>query len=417
MSLLFYNQNKYKNNRQKGESLMIYPSDYVCIDIETTGLDPTQDKIIEIAAIKVVDNQVVDSYSSLINPNIIVNDFIVELTGITNQELANAPTIEQILPEFINFVGDNIVVGHNVHFDINFIYDNSMKFLGKPFSNDFIDTLRLSRKLLPSIKSHRLHLLTEYFNINVNEFHRALSDVYTTVKIFNELEKQEQISVEVYQNRLDDFSPNENNPYYGKKISFRGTPVIYPYSFLQKVAKKCNISKFYDFCYPKYTEVLILGMHTYKNYLKAKENEEYYSKYLGKVENTISEKEFYESLNFPFDYIENSKKNSSTKASDLFTIKTDFDENHPLHNKQCVFTGTLEKMVRKDAMQFVLDCGGFVGDSVTKKTNFLILGNTDYSVAIKDGKSSKHKKAEKLKLEGQEIEIISENTFYDILDA
>ena len=100
--------------------------------------------------------------------------------------------------------------------------------------------------------------------------------------------------------------------------------------------------------------------------------------------------------------------------SEIYT-RTEFDETHPLYGKLCVFTGTLEKMQRKDAMQIVVDLGGQVGNSVTKKTNFLILGNNDYCPLIKDGKSSKQKKAETLKLAGNDIEIISEDVFYDMI--
>ena len=83
--------------------------------------------------------------------------------------------------------------------------------------------------------------------------------------------------------------------------------------------------------------------------------------------------------------------------------------------KLCVFTGTLERMLRKDAMQAVVDLGGQVGNSVTKKTNYLILGNNDYCPLITEGKSSKQKKAESLKLAGNDIEIISEDVFYDMI--
>lgn len=109
------------------------------------------------------------------------------------------------------------------------------------------------------------------------------------------------------------------------------------------------------------------------------------------------------------------KSHSYVSAKDIVTTKDDFDETHPLYGKTCVFTGTLEKMSRKDAMQIVVDYGGLVGNSVTKKTNYLILGNNDYCSSIKDGKSSKQKKAEALKLSGNDIEIISESVFYDMI--
>lgn len=81
----------------------------------------------------------------------------------------------------------------------------------------------------------------------------------------------------------------------------------------------------------------------------------------------------------------------------------------------CVFTGTLDKMQRKEAMQLIADLGGIPGDGVTKKTNYLILGNNDYCKTIKDGKSSKQKKAEKMILEGADLQIVPEAVFYDIV--
>ena len=110
-----------------------------------------------------------------------------------------------------------------------------------------------------------------------------------------------------------------------------------------------------------------------------------------------------------------SSKRSELHAKDISTENISFDTSHPLFGKVCVFTGTLEKMSRKDAMQLVVDFGGSVGDNVTKKTNYLILGNNDFCQSIKDGKSNKQKKAEDLILKGHDIEILSENVFYDLV--
>ena len=91
------------------------------------------------------------------------------------------------------------------------------------------------------------------------------------------------------------------------------------------------------------------------------------------------------------------------------------DETNPLYGKECIFTGTLEKMIRKEAQQLVVNFGGHCGKNITKKTDFLILGNNDYYKSIKDGKSSKQKKAERLNLKGQDIKIILENVFYQMI--
>lgn len=107
------------------------------------------------------------------------------------------------------------------------------------------------------------------------------------------------------------------------------------------------------------------------------------------------------------------------KGIDIKAIKPDevvVDEDGFFYNRHVVFTGKLEKMVRKDAQQIVANLGGVLDNSVTKQTNYLILGDNDYNAILKGEKSSKHKKAEKLKLEGQDIEIIDERTFYDLLN-
>lgn len=108
------------------------------------------------------------------------------------------------------------------------------------------------------------------------------------------------------------------------------------------------------------------------------------------------------------------------KGIDIKAIKPTeavIDEDGFFYNRHVVFTGKLEKMLRKDAMQLVVNLGGILDNSVNKQTNYLILGDNDYNAILKGEKSSKHKKAEKLKLEGQDIEIIDERTFYDLLEV
>ncbi len=113
-----------------------------------------------------------------------------------------------------------------------------------------------------------------------------------------------------------------------------------------------------------------------------------------------------------------SSKQHGGKGIDISSIiptTVEIDEDSFFYGRHVVFTGKLERMVRKDAMQIVVNLGGILDNSVCKQTNYLILGNNDYNAVLKGEKSSKHKKAEKLKLEGQDIEIIDELTFYDIL--
>src|SRR5699024_10886253 len=100
-------------------------------------------------AIKVKNNKIVSKFNSLVKPQNEIDDYITELTGITNEMVKDAPTIEEILPDFMDYIGNDILIGHNVNFDINFIYDNLYRNKFNVLTNDFIDTMRISRKLLP----------------------------------------------------------------------------------------------------------------------------------------------------------------------------------------------------------------------------------------------------------------------------
>ena len=123
----------------KGNSLLILPDSFIVLDLETTGLSNKFDEIIEISALRVRSFHVTDVFSTLIKPTFEISDEITEITGITNEMLSNAPLFSEIEFELREFIGDDYILGHNVNFDINFLYDNFYY----PFRNAFIDTLRL----------------------------------------------------------------------------------------------------------------------------------------------------------------------------------------------------------------------------------------------------------------------------------
>jgi len=164
----------------KGTSLFCFPLDCVVFDIETTGLSETCDEITEIGALRIRDGKVVDEFAQLVKPEKEISAYITRLTGISNEMVKDAPSIAQVLPKFLDFVGEDIVVGHNVNFDINFIYFNTEIHLGIPFTNNYVDTMVLSRKLLPKLEHHRLCDLVEYYHVNNKNAHRALSDCMAT---------------------------------------------------------------------------------------------------------------------------------------------------------------------------------------------------------------------------------------------
>lgn len=306
---------EYGTKREnKGKSIISFPKNYVMIDIETTGLDPRYNEIIELSALRVKGDEITESYTQLVRPISPISSRITSLTGITNEMLKGAAALEEVLSEFIDFIGEDIVIGYSVHFDVDFIYDAALEKLNHNFSNDFVDVLRIARRIIKTTKNHKLKTIADYFEVSYDHIHRGEADNLLCLACFKKLRTE---AIEAYN----------------------------------------------------------------------------------------SEEYFISSFN---------TSGKGLRAGDIPTETDDFDTDHPLFQKECVFTGTLSNLTRREAMQIVANCGGINRDSVTRKTSFLILGDTDYTRVI-DGKSSKLKKAEKYKCDGQEIEIISEKVFYDLL--
>ncbi len=178
----------------KGKCLTSFPRSFTCIDIETTGLSPAYDDIIEVSGIKVDNGKTVATFSETINIERPLPPFITALTGITDKELAVSNSAENVLTRFCSFVGGDILLGHNVNFDINFLYDKCLEKTGILFENDFVDTLKIGKRLLPHLKHHKLDDLAEYYSIPPRTLHRALGDCEMTVncyfKMLNEIEDE-----------------------------------------------------------------------------------------------------------------------------------------------------------------------------------------------------------------------------------
>lgn len=306
--------------REKGHSILTAPSDYIVLDLETTGLDPHYDDIIEVACLKFTDGKQVDSFHSYVQPRPFsdddnqqhfVDDFITDLTGITDDVLKNAPRFENIAPQLFQYLEGTVIVGHNVNFDINFLYDNFMDTLQKPLQNDFVDTMRIARIVMPDLPHHRLKDLCKAFSIDTS-LHRAANDCMATQEILANLQK---LAVE---NGID--------------------------------------------------------LSTYRR---------------------------------------------SHHNVDLSILAGDTalnDPTHPLYGKNVVLTGKLQRFARKDAAQIVCNIGGHCENNVTKKTNFLVIGSLEGNPLIKGGKSSKMKRAKELILSGQDLQVLSETVFYDMIN-
>jgi DNA polymerase-3 subunit alpha (Gram-positive type) len=152
---------------------MIY--DYIALDVETTGLNPAKDRLLEIGAARIVNGKVCETYSTLINTGIPIPAKIQTLTGITDEMQKDGKRVDKVIPEFVEFCGDLPVLGHNVSFDFSFLKQNAVN-LKLSFEKEALDTLKIARKVLPELPSRKLPDLCAYYHVDPGHSHRALDD-------------------------------------------------------------------------------------------------------------------------------------------------------------------------------------------------------------------------------------------------
>lgn len=179
-----------ENNKRKMEkNLSKFPSDYTVIDIETTGLSSKYNEIIELSAIKIRNNKIADKFSTLVKPNCMISPFITNLTGITNDMVKNAPNVKEAILKYIDFISDDIVIGHNVNFDIGFIFHNYLNHHKKEFSNNYIDTCKMSKKIC-KLNSHKLDNVAKHYKIDTTGHHRTENDCIMTNAIYQAMKNE-----------------------------------------------------------------------------------------------------------------------------------------------------------------------------------------------------------------------------------
>lgn len=320
----------------KGKSIIALPSEFIVIDTETTGLDYDYCNIIEVSAIKYADGQVTGKFSTLVKPPLetiyfplrkdgagewvtrYVDEFITKLTGITNEMLETAPDPSAVFPELLNFLGSSTLIAHNANFDINFIYDAAEKYCNRALTNDYIDTVRIARKVFPDLEHHRLADIALACKVSQTAAHRAEDDC--------------------------------------------------------SVAAQCYL----------YMRSTILENSSEDDFRRLFAGKSY---------------RYYKSL------------------ADVTATVDEIDDTNPIYGKRIVFTGTLSELSRKDAYQIVVNLGGVPEDTITKATNYLVIGNGEFVKSVKEGKTKKMLKAESYIQKGCDISVISENAFFDLISG
>ena len=177
--------------QKKGKRLSAYQPDYVVFDLETTGLSPATDQIIEISAVKVKGGRIKDTFSTLVNPGRHIPASASQVNGITDGMVADALVLKDVLKRFLVFIGEDTLVGHNIHsFDMKFLNAAMQEFYQKDLENDYIDTLYMARSCLKELARHRLVDLAAHFRISTQGAHRALNDCMMNQKCFEEMGKR-----------------------------------------------------------------------------------------------------------------------------------------------------------------------------------------------------------------------------------
>ena len=159
---------------------------YIALDVETTGLRVKEDRIIEIAAVKVIDGREVACFNTLINPRMRLSEYTKDITGIEEEQLLDKPGIEDVMPEFFEFIEELPLLGHRILFDYSFIKKAAVN-LGIEFNKEGIDTLELSRLCLPKEQSKVLKEACKFMNIDVKDWHRALPDARASHSLYQAL--------------------------------------------------------------------------------------------------------------------------------------------------------------------------------------------------------------------------------------
>ena len=162
---------------------------YVALDLETTGIGARHEKITEIGMVKVIDGEAVDTYHTMVNPHREIPERIVELTGITDDMVKDAPGIDEILDEVLNFTGELPLLGHQIIFDYGFLVQAAVNQKRK-FEKYGVDTLKLCRYLMPGAEKKNLGAACTYFGVHQDTAHRALSDAYAAHDLYQELKRR-----------------------------------------------------------------------------------------------------------------------------------------------------------------------------------------------------------------------------------
>lgn len=193
---------------------------YIAVDIETTGLKPGRDEIIEIGAVKYEEGKIISTFSSFIKPNVSLPERIVSLTGITDDMLFNAKEESTVMADFLDFAEGEVILGHNVLFDFSFLKTAAKK-IGRTFERKGIDTLRLARALHPEFPNKTLDYMCEQYGIVREKKHRAFDDAIAAARLYEHIfERFFHISTSAFDFEELFYEPKKQEPITAKQKKY-----------------------------------------------------------------------------------------------------------------------------------------------------------------------------------------------------
>lgn len=227
---------------------------YVSLDLETTGLSPKHDKIIEIGAVKIIDGKIVDNFSEFVDPGRKLTENVISLTGITEEDLKDAPSPKEVIPALLEFIGDLPLVGHRILFDYSFVKQEAVN-LKLSFEKEASDTLKISRACFPELPGKKLTDMCEHYCIEYRA-HRALNDAEATAKLYEYLKRDfEEKYPRIFEPQKLNYQVKKESPARKSQIEriealVERNKVDCPYD-LSKMSKN-EASRYYDILIARY---------------------------------------------------------------------------------------------------------------------------------------------------------------------
>lgn len=369
---------------------IIDTTNYVCFDLETTSTNVKKCDIIEIGAVRVRDNEIVNVFESLVRPFSPIPRHITALTGITIADGLNAPEIHEVLEEFLKFIGDDLLVGHNIDaFDIP-ILKRACEEYDFEFHNKTVDTLQLALRSPFSLPNHKLSTLCEYYGVENENAHTALSDAKATREVFEHLVNFDE--GDIY--NISPESARSFNTFFGKpKFTDASLALQELHELLYEVVYDGIVSS-------EEIDMLKAWLDSYQE-LKG---------------------------NFPYDYIVNILNSFSLEANSIddyisafyYAIDPVSDEEltetaSELVGKNFVLAGDFDHGTYEEMLDFVESFGGINKNAVSGKTDYVVVGNRGSTTWTNGSYGSKIKKALECQAKGAKVKVISEAALLNCL--